>query len=116
MAREQHVPILAEIIGFRVNGSLRANPPQISVALVDGQMRKSFMSILVGAALCLAASGVARAADMAVKAPAPLPAPIYSWTGFYVGGNVGYSGAGLIAKRPSPDSALVGLHLLIPIR
>jgi outer membrane immunogenic protein len=30
------------------------------------------------------------AADMAVKAPPPPPAPVYSWTGFYVGGNVGY--------------------------
>ena len=30
------------------------------------------------------------AADMAVKAP-PLTSPIWSWTGFYVGGNVGYS-------------------------
>jgi outer membrane immunogenic protein len=34
------------------------------------------------------------AADMAVKAPKalpPPPAPVYSWTGWYVGGNVGYS-------------------------
>lgn len=30
------------------------------------------------------------AADMAVKAPPPPPAPVYSWTGWYVGGNVGY--------------------------
>ncbi len=30
------------------------------------------------------------AADMAVKAP-PLTSPIWTWTGFYVGGNVGYS-------------------------
>ncbi|HWX83103.1 MAG TPA: outer membrane beta-barrel protein [Xanthobacteraceae bacterium] len=30
------------------------------------------------------------AADMAVKAPPP-PAPVYRWTGFYVGGNIGYS-------------------------
>jgi outer membrane immunogenic protein len=36
-------------------------------------------------------SGGARAADMAVKAPPPPPPPppAFSWTGFYVGGNVG---------------------------
>jgi len=31
------------------------------------------------------------AADMAVKAPPPAPAPAYSWTGWYVGGNAGAS-------------------------
>jgi outer membrane immunogenic protein len=29
------------------------------------------------------------AADMAVKAPPPMPAPVYNWTGFYVGVNAG---------------------------
>src|SRR5271163_3508808 len=29
------------------------------------------------------------AADMPVKAPPPAPAPIFSWTGFYIGGNAG---------------------------
>src|SRR5260370_39875329 len=29
------------------------------------------------------------AADMAVKAPPPPPAPVYSWTGCYIGGNLG---------------------------
>lgn len=30
------------------------------------------------------------AADMPIKAPPP-PAPVYSWTGWYIGGNIGYS-------------------------
>ncbi len=51
---------------------------------------KNFMS--AGAALlALAAAGPVFAADMPVKAPvAPLPV-VDPWTGFYVGGNVGYS-------------------------
>jgi outer membrane immunogenic protein len=41
-------------------------------------------------ALILVVSGAASAvaADMAVKAPPP-PVPVYSWTGFYIGANVG---------------------------
>jgi outer membrane immunogenic protein len=30
------------------------------------------------------------AADMAVKAPPPAPAPVSTWTGFYLGPNAGY--------------------------
>jgi len=30
------------------------------------------------------------AADMGVKAPPPVPAPVSSWTGCYIGGNVGW--------------------------
>jgi outer membrane immunogenic protein len=33
----------------------------------------------------------ALAADMAVKAPPPSPAPVYSWTGCYLGANGGYA-------------------------
>ncbi len=40
-------------------------------------------------AALLAASVSAQAADLAVKAP-PLPPPVQTWTGFYVGGGGGY--------------------------
>ena len=42
---------------------------------------------IVGA---LGIASIASAADLPVKAPAQAPlAPVYSWTGFYVGGHVG---------------------------
>jgi outer membrane immunogenic protein len=55
-------------------------------------MRNKLISSLAGTAFCFAASGLAAAADMAVKAPpSPPPAPVYNWTGWYVGVNAGAS-------------------------
>jgi outer membrane immunogenic protein len=50
--------------------------------------------------------GSALAADMAVKAPLPAPAPAYSWTGFYVGGNAGYGWKGDPAVGFAPNDTL----------
>ena len=49
------------------------------------------MNKILVASVALLALGTtaARAADMAVKAPPPLPPPVFSWTGFYVGANIG---------------------------
>lgn len=52
-------------------------------------MTKRLTSLLATSTFIIAASGSAFAADIAVKAPLPAPVPIYSWTGWYVGGNVG---------------------------
>ena len=46
--------------------------------------------LVVAAASFLIGTVSAVAADMAVKAPPP-PAAVFSWAGFYAGGNVGYS-------------------------
>jgi outer membrane immunogenic protein len=47
------------------------------------------MTLAIVSALMLAAPA-AQAADMALKAPPP-PAPVDTWTGFYIGGNAGYA-------------------------
>jgi outer membrane immunogenic protein len=49
-------------------------------------MKKALFGVVAAAAIL--ASGYASAADMPVKAPPP-PAPVYSWTGFYLGASVG---------------------------
>jgi len=48
-------------------------------------MKKLALALLAVAAF----GGQALAADMAVKAPPPPPPPLPSWTGFYIGGDVG---------------------------
>ncbi|CAN7287463.1 porin family protein [Bradyrhizobium sp. LjRoot220] len=47
--------------------------------------------LLAATALLLSGTVGASAADMAVKARSPAPmAAVYNWTGFYIGGNIGY--------------------------
>jgi outer membrane immunogenic protein len=55
-------------------------------------------------------AGTALRTSIAVKAPPTVPAPVYSWTGWYVGGNVGYGWGNARA-----DIAGSGTSLLFPI-
>jgi outer membrane immunogenic protein len=53
-------------------------------------MKHTILGGLAISALLIAAPlSTAKAADMPLKAPPPPPAPVSSWTGFYIGANVG---------------------------
>jgi outer membrane immunogenic protein len=54
-------------------------------------MTKRIASLFALTTFVLAVGGSAFAADIAVKAPLPAPAPVYSWTGWYAGVNAGAS-------------------------
>jgi outer membrane immunogenic protein len=69
--------------------------------------------LLAGVALLTIVSGAATAADMPKSAPvytkAPMMAPIYSWTGFYIGVNGGYGwGHDPVALSGDPASLFLG--------
>ncbi|HEY6859364.1 MAG TPA: outer membrane protein [Pseudolabrys sp.] len=62
---------------------------------------------VIAAASAVAFAQIASAADLPVKAPRyapPLPPP-YNWTGFYVGGNIGYSWGHTDSTVDTPDLA-----------
>jgi outer membrane immunogenic protein len=48
------------------------------------------MRSIIALAFTAALGNTATAADMPVKAP-PAPAPVYMWTGCYIGGNIGWA-------------------------
>jgi outer membrane immunogenic protein len=52
-------------------------------------MKMKFIAILAGVS-SLVAAGTASAADMAVKARPVVAAPVYDWSGIYIGGSVGW--------------------------
>lgn len=86
-----------------------------------------FRTLLLGTVAAVALSGAASAADLPIRTAAPAPvyaAPLFTWTGFYVGGQIGYgwgnnstaeyitaTGAFTNFKRTfKPDGILGGLH------
>ena len=75
---------------------------------------------IVVATLAALVSTSAFAADMPLKAP-PAPVPIYDWTGFYFGGNVGYGWGRAptdvnVPAIPDFDAVTIGLTtVFIPV-
>src|SRR5260221_4806415 len=71
---------------------------------------------LIAGVSTIVLTGVASAADMPVKAPAPAFAPAYNWTGFYVGASVGYgwtSNDVTLAGTGTPLSTNAGLDAFV---
>ena len=70
-------------------------------------------SIRAGLGLVALMAVPAAAADMSYPAPAPVasyaPAPVFTWTGFYLGANAGY-GWGEADASPDVDGFLGGLQ------
>jgi outer membrane immunogenic protein len=70
--------------------------------------------LIAGVALTALIGTPALAADMAApvyKAPPPPPAPVYSWTGFYIGLNAGWKGINGAGMTSAPnDAATVGFN------
>jgi outer membrane immunogenic protein len=64
----------------------------------ESAVTKRITSFFAPTAFVLAASGSAFAADIAVKAPLPAPAPVYNWTGWYAGVSDGILRGGLNYK------------------
>jgi len=70
---------------------------------------------ILGAAVALMLAGApAVAADMPVKAPPP-PLPVYNWTGFYLGADIGASFADARATTTAVTGfGIVGPNALVP--
>lgn len=61
--------------------------------------------VFLAAVAVIGFASVASAADMPTKAPMVAPAPIYNWSGFYIGGFAGLATAG---NATTSDPCLVG--------
>ncbi len=84
-------------------------------------MKRIILGIAAAGLLATSASAADLAARPYTKAPPPVVEPIFNWTGFYIGGNVGYSwgrsrdfstltnGAGTVLFASSGTSDLNGV-------
>ena len=65
--------------------------------------------LLFAATAAGALAAPAQAADLPVKAPPVVAAAVYSWTGFYIGGHVGYAWGRSTTVGNPPDALDCGI-------
>ena len=79
-------------------------------------------NFLLSSAAILAVTGSTFAADLPSRRAPPVyvpPVPVFTWTGIYVGGQIGYAfgrdaynyGAGLVSSTYRPDGVIGGAHV-----
>ena len=91
-------------------GLVRTAGQRIGIAGEIMSSRRSLLSTTALSALLAASGGIASApaADMAVKAlPRAQRAALYSWTGFYLGANVGATAIDSSITETSPGGKLL---------
>src|SRR5713226_8378382 len=71
------------------------------------RMKKFLIAGIAAAAFC---GAPALAADMPTKGPVYKAEPLFNWTGFYVGGNVGYGWGGSAEKDPATGVGVAAIH------
>src|SRR6185437_8814462 len=82
---------MRRILGRRRGGNLAKHRELSATVYREAQSGALTFALCVGAASAFAA-------DLPTPAPIPAPAylpPVYNWTGFYVGGNIGAGWSGL---------------------
>jgi outer membrane immunogenic protein len=87
------LPQTAKFTGILHNPYVGGMRLPVACASVWELLMRRFSSLLISAVSVVAVTQIASAADMPVKAPVAPVAPVaipYNWTGFYVGGHVGY--------------------------
>ena len=72
--------------------------------------------LCLASVFALALTGVAGAADLAVKAPIFAPPPVFSWTGIYIGigGGTGWGNTDFSSNQDAIRAALFNQGLLPP--
>ena len=76
--------------------------------------------LLAGIALAASVAGPTMAADLAVKARPPAPVPVFTWSGFYIGGHIGWGWGDFEFRDPfvklnEPILIFPGLILGVPL-